>query len=362
MTTDSADSGGSGGSDDVAVTMVKILGSMIAAVVGLIMIQKPMINISMNTTTSKETSTGDGASAAAAASAVNKSFSLWTTGRFLPDPMTEPSKRAYEIYALCYTPIWITGFAIIVAFGLYKSFDEWSYMKVCVGLSLPFLLQPLVLPSAASGLAATSTSSSPDTQRPFYQRYSFKANLWIAIYSFIGNYWYTHYFYSVLKAKYTMPAHRLNNVPIALYFATHFYFSTYHVFSNIMLRKVVTTFEPTAVRHVLFVTVIVVFSYFTAFAETLTISSYPDYSFEDRKMAYTVGSAFYGIYFLVSFPAFFYFDARIDDSQKPVAVTVWDTIVSSCGYGMMIMILLDIVRLHLDIPLIVGGSLDDLCA
>ena len=93
--------------------------------------------------------------------------------------------------------------------------------------------------------------------------------------------------------------------------------------------------------------------------ETLTISAYPDYSFEDRNMAYTVGSAFYGIYFIVSFPAFFVFDKDIDNDQAKADVrktTAWDTIVSSCGYGMMILILLDVVRLYLDIPLIVGSS------
>ena len=29
-------------------------------------------------------------------------------------------------------------------------------------------------------------------------------------------------------------------VPIALYFATHFYFVTYHTFSNLLLRKIET--------------------------------------------------------------------------------------------------------------------------
>ena len=151
-----------------------------------------------------------------------------------------------------------------------------------------------------------------------------------------------------------MPAHRLNNVPIALYFATHFYFTTYHAFSNAMLRKVVTTYRPGILRSMLYVAVVLCFSYFTAFMETLTISSYPDYSFEDRNMAYTVGSAFYGIYFLVSFPAFFLFDDEIDTTTEKKKVSLYDTFVSSCGHGMMIMILLDFVRLHLDIPLIVG--------
>ena len=303
--------------DDVAITMVVILGSMLAGIAALVMIQTK---------------------------------SKGGNSRLLPDPETEPSKRAYEIYALAYTPIWIAAFACIVAFGLYEDFDKWSYMKVCVGLSLPYLLQPIVLPSAGS-------PGSPDEGRPLLERYSFKANLWLAVYSFIGNYWYTHYFYSVLRAKYTMPAHRLNNVPLALYFATHFYFSTYHVFSNLMLRKVVTSFEPGMSRKILYIAVVGTFSYFTAFMETLTISAYPDYSFENRNMAYTVGSAFYGIYFIVSFPAFFVFDKDIDNSgAKAAPVTWWDTMVSSCGYGMMIMILLDIVRLYLDIPLVIGSS------
>jgi len=166
---------------------------------------------------------------------------------------------------------------------------------------------------------------------------------------------YTHYFYSVLKAEYTMPATRLNNVPIAMFFATHFYFSTYHVFSNALLRKVVTTFAPTFQRRLLFWGIVFVFSYFTAFMETLTISSFPYYSFEDRDMAYKVGSAFYGIYFIVSFPAFFHFDADIDDKEHTAKkISLWDTCVSSCGYGMMILTLLDFVRLNLGIPLVVG--------
>lgn len=166
-------------------------------------------------------------------------------------------------------------------------------------------------------------------------------------------------FYSVLKAQYTMPAHRLNNVPIALYFATHFYFQSYHLFSNMLLRKVHTSYQPGIRRTILFVAVVIVFSYFTAFMETLTISSFPYYSFEDRNMAYTVGSAFYGIYFLVSFPGFFFFDDNIDNvddkNTRYKQISVWETFVSSCGHGMMILILLDLVRLYLDIPLVVGA-------
>eukprot|EP00538_Stauroneis_constricta_P014365 CAMPEP_0119560870 /NCGR_PEP_ID=MMETSP1352-20130426/16093_1 /TAXON_ID=265584 /ORGANISM="Stauroneis constricta, Strain CCMP1120" /LENGTH=137 /DNA_ID=CAMNT_0007608937 /DNA_START=74 /DNA_END=487 /DNA_ORIENTATION=+ len=135
-------------------------------------------------------------------------------------------------------------------------------------------------------------------------------------------------------------------------FATHFYFSTYHFFSNAMLRKITTTFAPGMMRTLLFGAAIIKFAYFTAFMETLTMSSYPHYSFEDRDMAYTDGSAFYGIYFIVSFPAFF-FDPNVDSSGG--GMTLWEVFMSSCGYGMIIMNLLDCVRLYLGIPLVVGA-------
>ena len=40
-----------------------------------------------------------------------------------------------------------------------------------------------------------------------------------------------------------MPAHDINGVPVAMFFATHFYFSLYHGLSNLILRKIVTTYE-----------------------------------------------------------------------------------------------------------------------
>lgn len=109
----------------------------------------------------------------------------------------------------------------------------------------------------------------------------------------------------LFQAKYNMPAHRLNDVPIALYFATHFYFVFYHTMSNMLLRKIETRYAPTFTRTLFFWSAIVAFSYFTAFMETLTISNYEDYSFEDRDMAYKVGSLFYGLYFIVSYPVFY---------------------------------------------------------
>lgn len=40
----------------------------------------------------------------------------------------------------------------------------------------------------------------------------FQANLWIIIFSYVGNYFWTHYFFRVLGASYTFPSWRMNNV------------------------------------------------------------------------------------------------------------------------------------------------------
>ena len=274
----------------------------------------------------------------------------------LPDPKSEPSKYCYEIFAWYYTVFWIGVFGFVVVSQAYEYFTSWSYLGVCGGLAMPLMLQPLVYPLASAPVVNNKIIINPDIHRPFYKRYSLKATIYLMTYSFIGNYWYTHYFYNVLKAEYTMPSHRLNDIPIALFLATHFYFCTYHVcVSNGILRYVDRKYKG-FMKKVLFWFTILFLSYFTAFMETLTISSFPYYSFEDRQMAYTWGSAFYGIYFIVSFPGFYYFDSYIDDSkQKDRPVTLMDSFTTACGHGMMILLLLDFVRLYLGIPLVIGG-------
>lgn len=135
--------------------------------------------------------------------------------------------------------------------------------------------------------------------------------MWLGIFGFVGNYWFTHYFYCVLKAQYTMPSWDLNGVPIPMYFATHFYFCFYHVLSSCLLRKALTTFEPSRARSIFLVALVCTMSFTTAFLESATISAFPCYLFEDTHMAYTRGSAFYSIYFIVSFPMFL----RLDEHQ-----------------------------------------------
>jgi len=262
--------------------------------------------------------------------------------RWLPAAGTE--KREYELWTLRYSVVWMGVFAVVIAFQLYEAFDAAAYLALCGGLALPLLLQPALF-RTPRGLSASSLGA----------QHAARAQLWIAIFGFIGNYWYTHYFYCVLRAKYTMPAWRLNDVPIAMFAATHFYFSSYHVFANLPMRHARTAFAPGPRRDALEVGLVLAMSYSVAFMETLTISHFPYYDFEDRDMAYTVGSAFYALYFVVSFPVYF----RLDEAGHAAGRSpLLEAAASSLASGMLVLLLLDLTRLAVvGTPLTIGGKL-----
>ena len=78
--------------------------------------------------------------------------------------------------------------------------NEWGYMAIGLTTAVPCILLPAIL------------EPRNERRKPLSQRYWVKANLWIAIFSFVGNYLWTHYFYRLLGAQYTFPSWRLNDV------------------------------------------------------------------------------------------------------------------------------------------------------
>jgi cycloeucalenol cycloisomerase len=249
------------------------------------------------------------------------------------------AKRWTECFFLAYSPVWIVGvLCILVPFKLYESLDEWGYMAIGVTAALPCFTFP-----------AFFVESLADANRPLAEKYWVKANVWIGLFSFIGNYFWTHYFYDVLGAKYTFPAHRLNNVPITLFFMTHAYFCLYHALANVVIRRTraaVRFAGPTA-QLVAEACLIFVLAYATAFAETLTIAHFPYYTFTNKAAMYRTGSLFYAIYFFVSFPMFF----RMDEDPAAKPYSLWRAAVDALAAAMLVTCLLDFWRLFI-------GSID----
>lgn len=242
------------------------------------------------------------------------------------------SKAHGERLVLYYTILWISVVAVIVKLQLYESFTSNDFIKVGVALSVPCLLLSLL---------------SPNDNLPFYKRYIFKANLFVLILSYLGNHFFTHYFYNVLGMRYIGPLAgglRINDVPVSMYLMTQPYFLSYHVLVSPVLRTFINALKGHhwIVKYLIVGIFIYVISISTAFMETFTISSFPYYTYPDYYKMLTNGSLFYGVMFLVSFPLFFLIDEYRVWSLGEVSITAF-------GSMMMVMLLADVWRLYLGI-------------
>ncbi|KAL8097880.1 cycloeucalenol cycloisomerase-like [Apium graveolens] len=259
------------------------------------------------------------------AAAVSITNSLWLAAN--------PSKRWGEMFFLLYSPIWLTLIlGIIVPYKLYEDFKELEYLIVGLVSVVPAFVLPLFVVGKADSCISLK------------DRYWVKANVWIIIFSYVGNYFWTHYFFTVLGASYTFPSWKMNNVPHATFFLAHVCFLFYHVASNFTLRRLqhAVVGLPEKLQWVAKAAWILAFSYFIAYLETLAISDFPYYEFVDRASMYKVGSVFYAINFIISFPMFSRMDEKPGDKWDLARVGV-----DALGAAMLVTILLDLWRIFL---------------
>ncbi|GJQ14758.1 hypothetical protein GpartN1_g6549.t1 [Galdieria partita] len=244
---------------------------------------------------------------------------------------TNESKRWCEKFMLVVTPLSIASLILgLVGSKGYQYCGKNEYLMFSFLMAAPCFVLPLFF------------SGSEDKKRPFHQRFWIKANLWNLVFGYIGNYFWTHYFYQLLGAHYTFESYRWNQVPIPCYLATHAYFCFYHTFATIILRRVVngTKGLPTLVRNLVKWLFILSLAYATAVAETVTIAWFPYYSFDNwEKMVY-FGSVFYALYFVVSFPMYYRIDEDPEHEWNLTAV-----VLDSFAAAMIVTLLLDLWRI-----------------
>ncbi|XP_027338430.1 cycloeucalenol cycloisomerase isoform X2 [Abrus precatorius] len=232
-----------------------------------------------------------------------------------------------------YTPFWLTlCLGIVVPLHLYESFTELEYLLLGLISAVPsFVIPILFVGKADRGVALKD-------------RYWVKATLWIIIFSYVGNYFWTHYFFTVLGASYTFPSWKMNNVPHTTFMLTHVCFLFYHVTSNMTLRRLrhFTAHLSEKVQWVTEAAWILVLAYFIAYLETIAIANFPYYQFVDRDSMYKVGCLFYAIYFAVSFPMFLRIDEKPGDKWDLPRIAV-----DALGAAMLVTIILDLWRIFL---------------
>ncbi|KAK9121499.1 hypothetical protein Syun_019116 [Stephania yunnanensis] len=115
-----------------------------------------------------------------------------------------------------------------------------------------------------------------DQGKPLKERYWVTASLWIIIFSYVGNYFCTHYFFTVMGASYTFSSWKMNDVSHATFLLTHVCFLFYHVMSNLTRRRLRHSIAglPESICWAFEASWVLALSYFIAYLETIVISNH----------------------------------------------------------------------------------------
>jgi cycloeucalenol cycloisomerase len=182
---------------------------------------------------------------------------------------------------------------------------------------LPLLLVPLIL-----SLSRTKRSTNTSFVDEVLNSYWFKANLYIFIFGFFGNYIGSEYFFDVLGMIYNYPnatttldatlvGHSNQPVPVIMYFYTHAYFMTYHTTAIILLRRIMSSGVPLA--GLLFMPFTFAIGYCWAWVETKAMANplmATSFYYENMDAMLAYGSIIYATYFIGSFPIFYFIDEK----------------------------------------------------
>ncbi len=247
-----------------------------------------------------------------------------------------PDKAWAERFFLIYSPIWMLSMAVMMLTGRDKSWGDMALLLHGASIALPLFLVPLVISWFRSDRTNTSFADGLDYSfsGSVLNSYWFKANLYIFIFGFFGNYVGSEYFFDVLGMVYNYPnaittldAALVGNsnqpVPVIMYFYTHAYFMTYHTTAIILLRR--TMNSGIFMAKLLFMPSTFVIGYCWAWVETKAMANplmTTSFYYENMEAMLAYGSIIYATYFIGSFPIFYFIDEKSTarwDSVKVIA-------------------------------------------
>lgn len=218
-----------------------------------------------------------------------------------------PDKAWVEKFFLLYSPVWMASMAMMMFTGWDKSWGDSALLWHGALTAAPVLLGPALL----SSRFGTTT---------WVNSYWLKANLYLFVFGFFGNYFGSEYFFDVLGMVYIYPHATTTldaalvgkggqTVPVIMYLYTHVYFMTYHATANIVLRRLRTSGLPA--MGVLFPVFVFVIGYAWAFMETKAMANpmmASSFYYEKLDIMLAYGSAIYATYFIASFPIYYFID------------------------------------------------------
>lgn len=233
-----------------------------------------------------------------------------------------PDKAWGEKFFLIYSPIWILQTAMAVVFGYGKTMGDFGSIIYSLFVAAPFVVVPfLIYKEAKAG-------------KPWYKTYWFKANLYIAIFSLLGNYYGSEYFFDVLGMVYnysnlhwtfdaSLVGTGVQHTPVMMYLLTHAYFMTYHTTAMVVLRRLRTSRLGQSSAWV-FPVAIFVAAYFWSWMETFVMANpamADTFYYKDLNRMLAIGSITYSCFFITSFPIFYWLDEKLNDTWGLIRTT-----------------------------------------
>jgi cycloeucalenol cycloisomerase len=196
---------------------------------------------------------------------------------------------------------------------------------------------------------------------PWHRSAWLKLNLYMAVWVFYATYFHTEYFFEVLGLRYRFPAVTLSfdsqlvgpdeataaasfqKVPVGMYLNSIAFFLVYHTAAVVCMRRVRSAtrrFDPFA-RRLSWVAIVVTAALFFAWAETrlyITGEAAANVWYVDLERMLRLGSVFYALYFVVSFPNVY----RLDERPDAPPWTLSRTVVEASFVAMTSLLLLDL--------------------
>ena len=196
---------------------------------------------------------------------------------------------------------------------------------------------------------------------PWQRSAWFKLNLYMAVWVFYATYFHTEYFFELLGLRYRFPAVALHfdsqlvgpdeasaaasyqKVPVGMYFNSIAFFLVYHTTAVVCMRRVRSAtlrFAPLG-RRLAWVAIVAGTALFFAWAETrlyLTEQATANVWYVDLERMLRLGSVFYALYFVVSFPNVY----RLDERPDAPPWTLSRTVVEASFVAMTSLLLLDL--------------------
>ena len=195
---------------------------------------------------------------------------------------------------------------------------------------------------------------------PFYRQWWFKYQIYIAVVVFWLTFWHTEYFFKALGMRYSFPnvtwyfdsaylgpdqATALANnqrIPPSMYLNASAFFTVYHVAAVVVIRRISNFVQDNrATAHkLLFAVAVAVTALFFAWAETFLYMTAPASNnvwYINLPWMLMVGSWFYMMYFIFTFPNVFWLDERPE--KRPWSL--YRVVIEPTAMAMLILFALD---------------------